>query len=93
MSIAVEISSGLREYCRASSEIRVSAKTVREALVELKLRHTSLYESICDETGAVRQHVNLFVNSELVLVRQTQGMNSPLNPGDVLTIWQAVSGG
>ena len=71
----------------------MSAETVGAALVELAREHPSLYVSVCDETGAVRRHVNLFVNSDLVRVGQKRAMETPLRPGDVLTIWPSVSGG
>jgi molybdopterin converting factor small subunit len=93
MSIEVQISGALREYSGGCSEVFVSAPTVRGALAELKTNHRSLYIGVCDETGAVRRHVNLFVNSDLVCVRDQAGLDAPLKSGDVLTIWQAVSGG
>ena len=44
-----------------------------------------------DETGAVRRHLNVFVNTENV--RDLNGVETKLSPGDVLTILPAVSGG
>ncbi len=93
MSIEVHVPSGLREYCRCPSEISVSAATVGLALEQLQRDYSSLYLCVCDETGRVRKHVNLFVNSDMVPVRHDDGFETPLRPGDVLTIWQAVSGG
>ena len=46
---------------------------------------------ICDETGQVRRHVNLFVNT--AHVRDRDGLDTALVAGDVLTILPAVSGG
>ena len=93
MTVAVQIPGALREYCHGAAEINVSADTVGAALVELEREHPSLYISVCDETGAVRRHVNLFVNSDLVRVRHESAMETPLRLGDVLTIWPSVSGG
>ncbi len=93
MAIEVQIPGTLRAYCQAASEISVRAGTVGAALLQMQREHPALYASICDETGAVRPHVNLFVNSGLVPVRQAQAMATPLKQGDVLTIWPAVSGG
>ena len=93
MTISVQIPGILRDYCRGAAKISVSAETVGAALAELAREHPSLYISVCDETGAVRRHVNLFVNSDLVGVRHERAMETPLRPGDVLTIWPAVSGG
>ena len=91
MSIAVHIPAPLRPYCGGVSELRIPAPTVRAALLEIERRHPSLYSGVCDETGAVRRHVNLFVNSDHV--RDRDGLDTALTPGDVLTILPAVSGG
>jgi len=64
---------------------------VRAALAELEDRHPTLYRNICDETGAVRRHLNLFVNS--AHVRERQGLETTLVHGDSLFILPAVSGG
>jgi molybdopterin converting factor small subunit len=91
--IAIEIPSTLRDYCGLQNELSVSAATVRDAIGELQREYPSLYNSICDETGVVRQHINFFVNTQVVSVRRIAQMDIPLHSGDVLTIWTAVSGG
>jgi molybdopterin synthase sulfur carrier subunit len=69
----------------------VSSPSVRAALRELERDHPRLYTNICDETGAVRRHLGVFVNESHV--RDLQGLDTALAPGDVLTILPAVSGG
>ena len=69
----------------------MSASNVRAALEEIARRHPPLYRSICDETGAVRRHINLFVNASHV--RDRDGLDTAFAPGDELTILPAVSGG
>ena len=81
----------LRGYCEGASELMLSASSVRVALEELERRHPSLYRNVCDETGTVRRHVNLFVNTSHV--RDREGLDSALVPGDVVTILPAISGG
>ena len=90
-SIAIHVPAPLRAYCGGASELSLSAPTVRAALEQLERSHPSLYSSICDETGRVRRHVNLFVNTSHV--RDRDGLDTALAPGDVLTILPAVSGG
>ena len=87
----VYIPAPLRPYCRDSAELAVSAPTVRAVLEELERLYPDLYRNICDDTGAVRRHINLFVNT--LHMRDRQGLDTPLAPGDVLTILPAVSGG
>ncbi|HEY6563017.1 MAG TPA: MoaD/ThiS family protein [Pirellulaceae bacterium] len=93
VKIAVEIPRALREYCGGASALSVPAATVQAALNQLEQDHPALYSSICDETGAVRRHINLFLNSNLMRSRGPDELGTALAPGDVLAIFPAVSGG
>ena len=42
------------------------AHTVRAAFEDLERNHSDLYRNVCDETGTVRRHLNVFVNSDNV---------------------------
>ena len=90
-TITIHVPGPLRDCCEGASELLLSASSVRAALEELERRHPSLYRSICDETGTVRRHVNLFVNTSHV--RDRAGLDTALVPGDVVTILPAISGG
>jgi molybdopterin converting factor small subunit len=91
MPITIHLPAVLRACCAGASELSVSAASVRAALEQIERSHPALYRSVCDETGKVRRHVNLFVN--LLHVRDQDGLETALAPGDVLTIMPAVSGG
>ncbi|MFN3149256.1 MoaD/ThiS family protein [Bremerella sp.] len=91
MSIAVQIPYPLRHECGGKAEVEVSADSVQAALAELKDEQPKLYRSICDETGAVRRHINLFVNE--TLIHRKDGLSAKLGSGDLLFIMTAVSGG
>jgi molybdopterin synthase sulfur carrier subunit len=90
-NITIHIPRELRVYCKGVSEIAVSAASVRAVLDELERRHPFLYRGICDDTGAVRRHVNLFVNKDHM--RDRDGLDTVLEPGDEVMILPAVSGG
>jgi len=87
----VHLPTALRKYCDGASDLPVSATTVRAVLEELARSRPSLHRNICDETGAVRRHINVFVNSDHM--RDREGLDTALEPGDVVTILAAVSGG
>ena len=89
--VTVEISCALASYAKCPSEIVLRAATVGSALDQLDGNHPSLYRSICDETGAVRRHLNLFVNS--ANIRDRDALATQLEPGDVIVVLPAVSGG
>lgn len=93
MTIAVRIPESLRDYSGVAGEISLSATTLSAALDALRENYPGIYSSVCDETGAVRRHINLFVNSELIVKQDCRRSQFDLNSGDVLTIWTAVSGG
>jgi len=69
----------------------VSADTVQAVLDDLERTRPTLYRNVCDGTGAVRRHLNVFVNADNV--RDLDGLGTALQPGDVITIVPAVSGG
>ena len=90
-AIKVHVPGPLRAYCGGVSELALSAATVRAALDELEQRFPMVYRGVCDDTGTVRRHVNLFVNTDHI--RDREGLDTALVPGDLLTILPAVSGG
>ena len=90
-AITIHVPGPLRMYCAGASELSISASTVRAALEDLERNQFALYRNVCDETGTVRRHLNVFVNSDNV--RDLDGVDTMLMPGDVVTILPAVSGG
>lgn len=90
-TITIYLPGPLRAYSGGATELSISARTVRAALENLEQSQSALYRNVCDETGAVRRHLNIFVNSDNV--RDLDGVDTPLMPGDVVTIVPAVSGG
>jgi sulfur-carrier protein len=90
-AVTIHVPPVLRKECGGASELSLTAPSVRAALQEIERRHPSLYSSICDETGKVRRHVNLFVNTSHI--RDRDGLDTRLVPGDAVMILPAVSGG
>jgi sulfur-carrier protein len=90
-AVKIHVPGMLRDCCGGASELSLSATSVRDALEEIGRSYPALYGRICDETGAVRRHVNVFVN--VIHMRDREGLDTRLVPGDVLTILPAVSGG
>jgi molybdopterin converting factor small subunit len=91
MRIPVLIPQVLCRYSGGRSQLEVEADSVQAALLALQRDHPAVYECICDETGAVRRHINLFINN--AFFRDRNGLQTELVDGDVLSVFQAVSGG
>jgi molybdopterin synthase sulfur carrier subunit len=81
----------LRTYGGGEAELSMQARTVQALLDDLERTRPVLYRNVCDETGAVRRHLNIFVNDENV--RDLAGLDTVLKAGEVITIVPAVSGG
>ena len=90
-NITIHVFGQLREYCAGAKELSVAAGTVRALLEQLERDQPVLYRNLCDETGKVRRHLNVFVNTENV--RDLHGVDTTLAAGDVVTFLPAVSGG
>lgn len=90
-SVTVFVPGPLRGYCGNAPELPLTADTVQQALETIERTQPLLYRNVCDETGVVRRHLNVFVNDDHV--RDLDGMATRLKPGDVVTILPAVSGG
>jgi molybdopterin synthase sulfur carrier subunit len=90
-TITIYLPGPLRTYCAGATQLSIEARTVRSALEELERSQSALYRNICDETGTVRRHLNVFVNSDNM--RDLDGVDTTLTAGDEVTIVPAVSGG
>lgn len=92
MPITVQLPGMLRQYAGGVTRLALTAPTVRATLELLERTQPELHRNICDETGAVRRHINVFVNTANTRDLET-GLDTELAPGDVVTILPAVSGG
>jgi molybdopterin converting factor small subunit len=89
--VTVHLWGPLRPYSGGASKLEIAAGTVKAALEDLERSQSAVHRNICDETGALRRHLNVFVNS--VNIRYLDGVDTTLATGDVLTFLPAVSGG
>jgi molybdopterin converting factor small subunit len=90
-SVTVHLPGPLRPYCQGAAQFRLEAATVGQALQEIERTNPALFRNVCEETGALRRHLNVFVNSDHI--RDRNGLETVLRAGDVLTFLPAVSGG
>jgi molybdopterin synthase sulfur carrier subunit len=87
----VKFTSALKRFFPSLEEIDVEAGSVRDLLVELEQKHPGLSSYLIDESGQLRQHVNVFVKDELIHDREK--LSDTVQKNDVVLIFQALSGG
>ncbi|GCF11492.1 MoaD/ThiS family protein [Dictyobacter arantiisoli] len=85
MSIAtLRLPSTLSAYSGGKSQISLPANTVEQLLTALKLAHPLLWERLCTEEGAIREHVRIFVDNQLV--SGNDGLKTDLEPGQEVIV-------
>jgi sulfur-carrier protein len=91
--ITVELPKALCSYAddKSSLVLDESCKTVGDALIAVGRKSPGALDRIMDEQGAVRRHVNVFVNGENI--RFLDGLATPAGDGATIFVIAAVSGG
>ncbi len=87
----VLIPAPLRRLTGGQARVQIAASSLAELLERLEAVHPGMRSYLCDDAGALRAHVNLFVNS--TEARQLNGLATPLAPDDEVTIIPAMAGG
>ncbi|HET7477783.1 MAG TPA: MoaD/ThiS family protein [Dermatophilaceae bacterium] len=94
MTVRVVLPGALREYADGLAELSVDlpgSGTVGDVLDEALGTRSRLRSRVRDETGAIRRHVNVFVDGQEC--RTSGGLAHPVQPTSVVHIIQSVSGG
>ncbi len=91
--VTFQIAGYLTDFTGGDAEIRsdITPPTVRDALNQLWKQHGGLRDRVLTEQGEVRQHVNIFVNSNVV--RRDQVLDMSIDGTADICIMPAVSGG
>jgi sulfur carrier protein ThiS len=87
---AVEFAKAFRRHVDCP-EASVSGATVREVLDGYFARHPEVRSYVLDDAGAVRKHVAVFVDGDLITDRA--GLSDPVTETSRLHVFQALSGG
>jgi MoaD family protein len=87
----VRIPTPLRKLTQGAEEVSASGNTIGALIADLEKRYPGIKERICDDTGAVRRFVNIFVKDEDI--RFLQNLETPVKDGDEVSIVPAIAGG
>lgn len=87
----VRFTSALSAFFPGLKPMEVKGNTVREIMDQLAAQFSGFDRYILDEKGALRKHVNIFVNQ--ALIHDRVGLTDPVALNDEVFIIQALSGG
>ena len=87
----VRIPTPLRSLTKGAEEVSASGKNVGELIADLEKNFPGIKGRICDDKGAVRRFVNIFVKDEDI--RFQQNLETPVGENDEVSIVPAIAGG
>src|SRR2546426_8656844 len=87
----VYVPTPLRQATGGRSKLTASGRTVKELLDGLERTYPGIRQQLCDETGEIRSFINVFVNG--TEIRQLEGLSTPVQDADEVSIIPAMAGG
>ena len=91
MPNTIHIPTPLRPFTDKQEAVQVDGATVGELLTDLTTRHSGLRKHLYTDEGRLRNFVNVYLNDEDI--RYLQKEQTPVKPGDTLSIVPSVAGG
>ena len=91
MPNTIHIPTPLRPFTDKKESVEVNGGTVGELLADLTRRHEGLRKHLYTDEGRLRNFVNVYLNDEDI--RYLQREQTPVKPGDSLSIVPSVAGG
>jgi sulfur-carrier protein len=91
MLVRVLIPTPLQRLTDNQAEVVIEGSDVREMIGNLEVKFPGVKARLCDENGALRRFVNIYVNEEDI--RFLKGEDTALKDGDEVSIVPAIAGG
>ena len=87
----VRVPSPLMKLTENKSEVMAEGATVSDILNNLESQFAGIKDRICDESGAPRRFINIYLNEEDI--RFLDGEGTAVKDGDEISIIPAIAGG
>jgi adenylyltransferase/sulfurtransferase len=89
--VKILIPTPLRPFTDKQDAVDATGATVAELLADLTAKHSGLKAHLYNEQGKLRSFVNVYLNDEDI--RYLQKEQTPVKPGDTVSIIPSVAGG
>ena len=87
----VKFTSALKRFFPKLTESEVQGHTVSQVIDQINKKYPGIINYILDDNGNLREHVNIFLRGEVIGDRND--LTDPVEKGDELIFFQALSGG
>ena len=91
MPVTIEIPTAFRRFTAGNPKVDCTATTIAEALKELTTRFPDLSRHVRDDSGQIRQFLNIYLNEEDI--RFLGGESCCLKEGDRVLLVPSIAGG
>ncbi len=91
MPVKVRIPTPLMKLTNNQAEISAEGETIADILNNLESQFAGIKERICEENGAPRRFINIYLNEEDI--RFLEGEKTQIKDGDEISIIPAIAGG
>ncbi len=91
MPITIEIPTAFRRFTDGAPKVDCTAATVADALNTLTTRFPNLSRHVRDDSGQIRQFLNVYLNEEDI--RFLGGESCALKDGDRVLLVPSIAGG
>jgi molybdopterin converting factor small subunit len=91
MPVTIEIPTAFRRFTDGTPKVDCSANTIAEALTELTTRFPDLSRHVRDDSGQIRQFLNVYLNEEDI--RFLGGESCCVKEGDRVLLVPSIAGG
>ncbi len=91
MTVTVKIPTPLRGLTGQKDKVAAEGSNVSEVIASLDEQHPGIKARLCDDDGALRHFVNIYIDGEDV--RYMSGIDTTVSDGNELSIVPAVAGG
>ena len=91
MRVMVRVPAPLRQLTSGQDKVYAEGDSLLRVIDYLEGQFPGMQDRLCDETGNLRNFVNIYVNGEDV--RFLDGINTETKMGDEISVVPAVAGG
>ena len=91
MAVEVRLTAVLQKLTGGAKIVPAEGSTVGEVLDDVESRFPGFKNQVSDEGGALKRFVNIYLNDEDV--RYLGALETPTQPGDVISVLPALAGG
>ena len=87
----IQFTNALKRFYPTLDELSIEVENVNEVLEKIENHFPGIKGYLMEDNGSLRQHINIFVDGELIEDRENQ--TDALNNESEVFIMQALSGG